>query len=206
MGVDQEMRCYTCKTGKLTVSGCHEYCDNCGFSRFVVTDNYIDSCIVVLSQLVSNTKFNSKQYLKNFMEQAIKTHLPKLNEFIGNLTGDIAPFVNQLVESTTVQAINLQVDEEVHNEVEQGRDLQCQCGNNSEWTYGPKFPSQLFCDECGAEYVINQELGIYEPHFLCGCGGASFELVDIISGLGICRTCGKWHTHDGVRDIYKEVE
>jgi hypothetical protein len=196
------MKCFVCKTGNLTASGCNEYCDNCSFSRFIVTDLYIDSCIVVLAELVSNTKFDNEQALRNFVRNSITSHLPKLNEFMFNFTGEVTPFTNALVDGIKAQAVNLHIGEEVHNFVEKGRDLRCSCGNEQNFTAGPMFPEDVICDACHAVFAYNEKLGTYEPEFLCECGNMTWTLLDDITGLCECKECNTAFIHNHSDKIF----
>lgn len=200
------MKCYVCKSGNLIKSGCNEYCDNCSFSRFIVTESYIDSCVVVLAELVSNTKFDTDAALSSYVRNAVTHHLPKLNEFMVNLTGEVQPFVNVLVDGVRSQAINLHIGEEVHNEVEEDDSIKCSCGNNDSFSKGPNYPKDVLCNQCDAKFIYSEETYRYEPEFLCECGSTQWELLDDITGLCICKSCSTAYVHNHKDNTFGMVE
>lgn len=198
------MKCFVCKTGNLSVSGCHEYCDNCNFSRFVVTEDYIDSCVLVLASLCSNTKFNNETGLMSFIHMNIESHLPRLHDFMKTMTGDPYLFLKMIMDDTLSQAINVQLGDAKVNAVEKGRDLQCACGC-TDFQPGEKYPLEVWCKYCMAKFIFNNELGIYEPEFVCECGYMAWDTVDKESGLSECMHCNAAYIHNATDNTFTRV-
>jgi hypothetical protein len=193
------MKCYVCKSGNLVASGCHEYCDNCSFSRFIVTENYIDSCVALLGELVSNTRFDNEVALSKFVFHQIKDHLPKLHSFMEDVA-DSSSFVYMLMDGIKSQSINLQIDSSMINAKEDDS-FKCSCGSESAQQLSAH---EIVCTQCGCKYFYSEENGRYEPEFICECGCTSYEQEDG-SALANCTQCYTLYVHDEVHSIFRRV-
>lgn len=194
------MKCYVCKSGNLSITGCHEYCDNCNFSRFVITEGYIDSCVYVLSELVSNKTFVDDSALYRFVGENIPVHTPKLLE-IYQANG----IMDTLIQEIKTQAINLHVGVEAYNEkTDKRKDLVCQC-QCSEFSPGPLYPKEILCKSCQAKYIHDETTGMYEPEFLCECGCVTWQLIDDASGLSMCADCNAAYIHNHINNTFTRV-
>ena len=192
-------QCPVCKSGKVVQSGTHEYCNNCNYSQFMLTDNYIDSCVNVMATLTSNTRFASKEVYQNIVRQHIYKHLPVLSYWLNTLQHE-ANFIDRFCEDTMTQAINLVIDQEVINE-EKNNDLVCQCGCSS---FNLVTQRELTCVDCGALFEYDEAQGIYVPYFLCSCGNVKYEEIDL-SGLCECTQCQTAYIHDKEHKIFRRV-
>jgi hypothetical protein len=194
-------KCPVCNVGKLVTSGAHVYCDNCSFSHFNMTDDYIESCAAVLSSLVSNTKFKTYDDFRLVSVQHIQTHVPVLYEYITMTLSGQESFITSILDTVKTQAINLQIDSYVHGPEESGRDLVCQCGAGDQFNMVKV--GELVCMSCDAKYIYSEETGDYYPEFLCGCGYASYEVYDDF--LCRCKECKTVYAHDTVNKIFRRV-
>lgn len=181
-------RCPVCVKGKITLSGSHKYCDNCDYSVFVVTQGYLDSCVILLSDLTSNTKFPSKSAFAETVFYHIEHHLPMLNRYLETIMGGRQAFGATMLLAVETQAINLQIGEELLNAEDAVRQLRCQCGADD---FHVQSPSRLVCKTCNALYIYEEAEGIYKPDFLCKCGFAAYNTDDDDSPLVQCKQCNK---------------
>ncbi|MNH05135.1 hypothetical protein D3C79_644510 [compost metagenome] len=104
------MMCYSCKEGKVTRSGCHEYCDKCNYTAFVVTTEYVSSCAYMLGTLVSNTKFDDVDGFADTVKLLIVDHLPLMDTYLNAMVDTKArnKFFHALLEEVKIHAVNLQ--------------------------------------------------------------------------------------------------
>lgn len=184
------MKCLNCKTGKLEVSGSHKYCDKCNHVEFVLTSDYVDACVVVLSELVSNTKFEDRKALGRTLLQHISDHLPMLERVLGTMIQGRAEFMASMMETVEDQAINLVLGGETLNEEEAEKTLTCRCGCEKFVINGP---FELSCEDCGAPFFYNEDRGIYLPLFKCDCGSIR---VAIDGSLGTCKECNAGYLYN----------
>lgn len=195
-------KCPVCKTGNLTKSGSHLFCDKCNFSQFVLTDDYLSACVNLLAELVSNTKFPSHKEFGAALMYHIAMHLPRLDDWLATIVSGKTELLEQIYDGVVSAAVNLQIGGKTFNEQEARESLRCQCGHDD---FELVKVSELHCKKCKAKYVYNQEEGIYEPYFLCEfCGQASYEVLDPSSGLCLC-VCGALYVHDEVNHIFRRV-
>ena len=194
-------KCPVCKTGNLVKSGAHLYCDKCSFSQFVLTDDYLQACIHLLAELVSNTKFPGPKEFGSALMYHIAMHLPRLDDWLATIVSGKTELLEQIYNGVIAAAINLQIGEEAFNEQEARESLRCQCGC---YDFELVKVGELYCRGCKAKYVYNHEEGIYEPYFLCECGQATYEVLDTRSGLCQC-VCGALYIHDETNHIFRRV-
>lgn len=166
-------KCPVCKTGALLPSGSHVFCDKCNFSSFIMTQGYIDSCIVVLAELTSNTKFTDKRAFATTVLGHIAQHLPMLDTYLNTIVDGRQELGTSIFKAVEDQAINLQLGEEVLNATAAAYNLRCQCGNEDFYMVSP---GKLVCtnEDCEAVYLYDEAQGNYQPEFLCKCGSASY--------------------------------
>lgn len=179
-------KCFVCKTGHMTQSGSHMYCDKCNFTHFVVTPGYIDACVVLLAELVSNTKFNSRKDVARAVFEHITSHLPHLDNYISTVVNGQEALGGTLLPAIETQAINLQIGITVHNPETAANNLRCQCGSES---FHMVSVGKLDCKECTAEYKYQESSGTFQPTFLCKCGSAAWYDED--DHLVLCKSCDK---------------
>lgn len=103
------MICYACGKGKLTQSGCHNYCDNCNFTIFVMTPDYISSAAAIVGTLVSNTEFKDPEGFVETVQAMIELHLPVMHT---SMTQHIDPkalpkFFKAFLDEVKIHSINL---------------------------------------------------------------------------------------------------
>lgn len=180
-------KCFVCKTGNMTLSGSHLYCDSCSFTRFVVTNDYIDACVVVLADLVSNTQFNNRKDVANALFEHIEKHLPMLDQYLNTVTNGQKNLGGILFSAVEAQAINLKIGTEHINPVEVAKKLVCACGDNR--FHSPNKVSEVVCTSCNAPYDYKEDTGMFEPRFLCKCGYTSWYDED--DHLILCKQCDK---------------
>lgn len=196
------MKCLLCKTGNVVLSGSFEYCDNCRYCRFVVTDDYIDACTKVLAVLMSNTNFNDSEAAAYFVNEHIKNHLPKLFDFLTSLENGMQQLTDEIIKLTFDQAVNLQIGGKIVGESEEPDDLVCQCGCT---VFKPIDNFKTMCMGCGALYKSSSETnGRYEPEFLCECGYAAYETEEG-TNLVHCKGCGQPFLHIMPADYFERV-
>lgn len=195
----QMNKCPVCKTGNLVKSGAHLYCDKCSFSQFVLTDDYMNACINLLAELVSNTKFPGPKEFGSALMYYIAMHLPQLDDWLATVVSGKNELLEQIYDSVVAAAINLQIGEETFNEQEARESLRCQCGCDD---FELVKVGELHCRGCNAKYVYNHEEGIYEPYFLCECGQAAYTTLDDY----LCQcVCGALYIHDETNHIFRRV-
>lgn len=179
-------KCYVCKTGHMSKSGSHLYCDKCNFSRFIVTNEYIDSCVVVLADLVSNTKYATKQDLARSVFVHIASHLPMLDQYLSTVVNGQEALGGVLFPAIEAQAVNLQIGTDILNPEEAVKSLRCQCGSES---FNMHSPSKVVCAKCTATYRYQESSGKFMPEFLCQCGCAAYTEEDKF--IVTCSGCDK---------------
>jgi hypothetical protein len=193
--------CPICIVGAVHVIGSHEYCEKCNFIRFAFTDDYLVACGSVLAVLVSNTKFKEYKSYKTTLMQLISTHLPMMMNWLDTMAEGQKEFLHNLAEGVQQNAINLQIEDVVHNE-EKTDDLVCQCGA-PESRFKLNTVGELVCQNCTAIYKYSLTSNRYEPHFLCECGDASYE--DHGGGLVSCLGCRTGYTYNKVDDTFTRL-
>lgn len=193
-------RCPSCTTGLLKLSGSHKYCDKCNFTVFELTQGYLESATGLLAELVSNTKFPTRNALGHDILGLVESHLPKLNEYFTSVTSGQAELLAKVMESVETQAINLHIGKEAFNESQVAKDLRCTCGNED---FKMLSPGELECS-CSAVFRYDEQEGIYKPEFVCkACGCITWEHED--APLVGCANCHIVYTHDVVHNIFRMV-
>lgn len=169
-------RCPLCEKGQLTRSGAHDYCSDCVYTGFNITEDYKHACNNVLATLCSNTKFGSQSDYEGLLERHMFMHMPRYYNWLESVTTGRMRMLSKIAEEVKQSAINLQIGHDINNPEEAANDLVCQCGSNAFKTY--LLPSRLVCESCDALYVYNENEGIYMPEFLCRCGYAAYEVLE----------------------------
>lgn len=195
-------KCALCKTGKVTSSGSHDFCDNCGYSAFKVTDDYIHVCSNLLATLCSNTKFVMKEDYEAILERYIYMHLPRLYNWLETIATGRQRALADIAEVVQQSAVNLQIGHDINNPQEAANDLACQCGSDD---FAIQTAAMIVCMNCTAVYKYDKDRGIYYPEFLCSCKWASYEEIDSRSGLVACNNCSKAYVHDKEYGIFRQV-
>lgn len=183
------MKCYVCKTGNIRRAGCHEFCDNCSFGRFVVDDNYIETCIRVVASVTSNLTFENDKDFGGYVWDVIRDHLPLLMDYMNTLDED-SGFAYTFVDGVKTNSINLTIGNMVNNE-QKSTDLVCQCGNDHNFLKGNVYPKEIICGECRAKYIYSETEHKYMPEFLCECGWAAHTDPSQADGLCFCTRCSE---------------
>lgn len=153
-------KCYSCKVGNVTQSGSHEYCDNCNFTAFVMTPDYVSSCANIIGTLVSNTKFDSFEAFVETTVVLIDTHLPVFAEYLDKRMDKIAykKFMNAFFEEVQMHSVNLQGPMNLANATAEASKYDCiRCGEPN--SILPIDSMLAECRSCKKPYRPNAEGG-----------------------------------------------
>lgn len=180
-------KCPICSKGSLVVSGSHEFCDACTFTRFIVTPDYIESSKVLVATLLSNTSYPNEDTLIESVGLLIEMHLPMLYSYMRSMVNGQEAFLIKFTREVDSHCINLQVGPKKHNEQELPRDLVCSCGSTN--FYRQDKITSLKCRGCSAGFEYNKYTHRYEPIFSCTfCGWNKPEIIDeVFSQCGNCK-------------------
>lgn len=189
------MNCPTCVVGELKLSGSHEFCINCGFIVFKMTQDYIDVCAKVLGVLVSNTIFSDNKAMEEQMVTLIERHLPKLDSWLSTISNGYHELIQTMRDQVKAHAINLQIEGTMLNE-EKDTSIVCRCGNKVNFSFGTKL-TELECDECGAEFYAEPGKS-FKPVFQCKCHSITYTVIDPNSStvLVTCDECAMIYIKD----------
>lgn len=176
------MKCPSCTTGTLEPSGSHVYCNNCSFTQFTVTPDYINAACTLLGVLYSNVKYRSAKAFRISIVDSIATHIPLLHEGLQRITAGREGILGLIESSIKTQAINLQIESFTHNPA--SKELTCNCGDSN---ISLKSVGEAVCLSCGAQFKSDGDT--YRPKFECSCGCIRYE--DIGAGLWVCASCSK---------------
>lgn len=177
-------KCPSCIVGNLIQTGAHVDCDKCEYSAFVMTEYYIDSCAVVIGELVSNIKFNDNNALRRIVLAHTRRHLPMFDAYLDSLESGETQFMASFMMKVKDNAINLQIGPEMLNEEQAVQALKCSCGAAD---FSIISPFKLKC-KCGATFKYSEVMGRYMPDFICyKCENFSFNDIDKI--LFECADC-----------------
>lgn len=194
------MKCPMCNTGNLKKTGCHIDCDQCAFSEFNLTNEYIESAKVLLGEVMSNRVFNSLEDYHVFVERNIQVHLPQVLAYLDRVIVGRTVLVRIIAESVIDHAINLHIGTEEHN-IKEDNTLVCKCG---ETDFEMENVGNLHCKSCHAGFRWDEEASMYVPKLLCKCGSITANKVDE-SGLSNCTECGKMYMYSVPHNRYLEV-
>jgi hypothetical protein len=194
-------KCPTCVTGNLERSGSHMFCDNCNFSMFVMTPDYMSAASGLLAELFSNTAFRNNEEFEATASYHIATHLPLFSNFLERLESGKEEFLTKFLITVKDTAINLQIGAEVLNE-EENNDLRCSCG---ETQFNQIKVGELACRVCEAIYKWDEDKSKYMPWFLCVCGDTKVNFSDDGSNLCSCGMCDKLYMYNKRNDTFIQV-
>lgn len=171
------MKCYSCKHGNVTQSGSHLYCDNCNFSAFVITSEYISDCAAMMGTLVSNTKFDSVEGYRDTVLGFIDIHQPVFSAYLHQELDKHAfdKFFTTFLEEVVVHSVNLQGPmfstlnagekivplDKVTTKNDTALNLCVACGHPS-IAHIDRIIAECSREECGQAYRINK-VGGYTP-------------------------------------------
>lgn len=197
--------CPVCKTGELIPSGSHLYCSNCQFTLFHMTAYYIEASAVLMGTLISNTTFVDDEALGRVIARYMFEHLPQLHRFVGDIKNGMDEFMSTFIDNAKSQAINVVVGNTVTNEEPQNKKLKCKCGSDD--FKRADTVADIWCVDCEAQYVFNQQTGLWEPYFLCQCGNVTYSIDEhySITGMVFCSDCEIVYLHDSVNHIFRKV-
>jgi hypothetical protein len=100
-------RCVICGGGLVNL-GPHKYCERCGSRIFVVNDDYIEHCLVLIGMLVSNTRYATKEAYESDVRRMLQMHCPMVIKWINQFV-DTTEVLRYVYRTVLSQAINIHI-------------------------------------------------------------------------------------------------